>query len=183
MFAKYKQAPDETGDVACGLTSLERQRAYLKRLQEMRTVIRALGREGPFKLRSRTTPSTRIGRNDSLFSSIRLYFSEIVESVIDRKALLSVAPNQQGHLDFSVEILDEAGNSTSADLGVSYRKLLCVAFDLAVPRAHLEGRYPEFVYHDGVLESLDDRKKRNLIDVMRTVLGVSASARHHAHRL
>ena len=32
----------------------------------------------------------------SLFASIRVFFCEIVEHVIERKALLSVAPNQQG---------------------------------------------------------------------------------------
>jgi len=42
-----------------------------------------------------------------------------------------------------------------------------VAFDLAVARAHLDGRYPRFVFHDGVFEALDDRKKRNLLEVIR----------------
>jgi uncharacterized protein YydD (DUF2326 family) len=104
----------------------------------------------------------------SLFSTIRLYFSEIVEEVIDRKALLSVAPNQAGHLEFRAEILDGSGNATSADLGHTYRKLLCIAFDVAVLRAaHLDVKFPRFVYHDGVFESLDDRKKENLLTVIR----------------
>lgn len=103
----------------------------------------------------------------SSFSGIRLFFSEIVEEVINRKALLSVSPNREGHLDFKAEILDEAGNATSADLGHTYRKLLCIAFDLAVLRAHLDDKFPRFVYHDGVFESLDDRKKENLLSVIR----------------
>ncbi|MFO0635356.1 MAG: DUF2326 domain-containing protein [Nannocystaceae bacterium] len=37
---------------------------------------------------------------------------------------------------------------------------------MAVLRAHLE-KAPRFVYHDGVFESLDDRKKINLPAVMR----------------
>jgi hypothetical protein len=36
-------------------------------------------------------------------------------------ALLSVSPNQEGHLEFKAEILDESGNTTSADLGHTYR--------------------------------------------------------------
>jgi uncharacterized protein YydD (DUF2326 family) len=87
--------------------------------------------------------------------------------VIDRKALLSVLVNQSGHIDFKAEILDESGNSTSADMGFTYRKLLCIAFDLAVLRAHLTDKFPRFVYHDGVFESLDDRKKENLLGVIR----------------
>jgi len=45
-----------------------------------------------------------------------------------------------GHLDFRAELLDDAGNATSADRGHSYKKLLCIAFDLAVLRAHLDER-------------------------------------------
>lgn len=100
-----------------------------------------------------------------MFSNIRLFFSEIVEEVIVRKALLSVSPNSEGHLEFKAELLDDMGNPTSADRGDTYGKLLCVALDLAVTRAHLDGRYPRFVFHDGVFESLDDRKKLNLLEV------------------
>jgi uncharacterized protein YydD (DUF2326 family) len=65
------------------------------------------------------------------------------------------------------DILDSAGNATSADLGHTYRKLLCIAFDLEVLRAPLDQRFPRFVFHDGVLESLDDRKKLNLMAALR----------------
>lgn len=103
----------------------------------------------------------------SLFSQIRLHFSEIVDDVINRKALLSVSPNGEGHLQFKAEILDESGNSTSADMGHTYRKLLCIAFDLSVLRAHLGEKFPHFAFHDGVFESLDNRKKENLLAVIR----------------
>jgi hypothetical protein len=36
--------------------------------------------------------------NESIFTAIRLFFSEIVEEVISRKALLSVSPNREGIL-------------------------------------------------------------------------------------
>ena len=103
----------------------------------------------------------------SVFSEIRLFFNEIVEEVINRKALLSVSPNQQGHLEFKAEIMDEAGNATSADMGHTYRKLLCIAFDMALLRAHFDEKFPRFVYHDGGFESLDDRKKENLLAILR----------------
>jgi len=80
---------------------------------------------------------------------------------------LSVTSNQLGHLDFKAEILDESGNTTSADLGHTYRKLLCMAFDLAVLRAGIDDKFPRFVYHDGAFESLDDRKRENLLEVIR----------------
>lgn len=168
VFAKYKQVSDDMVMLRADITSLERQRGFLHRLQELRTEIRALAEErGHLQTLIEADVEKQNSDQNSLFSAIRLFFSEIVEEVIDRKALLSVSPNQAGHLEFKAEILDESGNATSADLGHTYRKLLCIAFDMAVLRAHIDDKFPRFVYHDGVFESLDDRKKENLLAVIR----------------
>ena len=168
IFNKYKQVTDELVTLRADIETLERQRGFLRRLQELRAEIRAFTEE---KEHIQTQIEEDVEKHnadpESLFSSIRLFFSEIVEEVIDRKALLSVSPNKQGHLEFKAEILDKSGNATSADLGHTYRKLLCIAFDMAVLRAHLDNKFPRFVYHDGVFESLDDRKKENLLAVIR----------------
>jgi len=167
VFNKYKQVSNEMVTLLADITSLERQRGFLHRLQELRAEIRILSEErSHLQTQIEADVEQQNADKDSLFSSIRLFFSEIVEEVIDRKALLSVFPNQYGHLEFKPEILDESGNATSADLGHTYRKLLCIAFDLAVMRAHLDDKFPRFVYHDGVFESLDNRKKENLLGVI-----------------
>ncbi len=168
VFKKYKEVSDDMVSLRADISLLESQRGHLHRLQELRSQIRGLTEEcSHLQVQIEADVEKQNSDPDSLFSSIRVYFSEIVEEVIDRKALLSVAPNQLGHLEFKAEILDGSGNATSADLGHTYRKLLCVAFDLAVVRAHLNEKFPLFVYHDGVFESLDDRKKENLLAVIR----------------
>ncbi|MBE2295394.1 MAG: DUF2326 domain-containing protein [Phycisphaerales bacterium] len=168
VFGKYKQVSDEMVTLRADITSLERQRGFLHRLQELRTEIWALTEEcRHLQTQIEVDAQKQDSDQNSLFSTIRVFFSEIVEEVIDRKALLSVSPNQEGHLEFRAGILDESGNATSADLGHTYRKLLCIAFDLAILRAHLDDKFPRFVYHDGVFESLDDRKKENLLMVIR----------------
>ena len=90
--------------------------------------------------------------------------------------MLSVVVNQAGHLDYRAELLDDAGIATSADRGFSYKKLLCIAFDLALLRAHLDDAFPRFAFHDGVFESLDDRKKEALLTVIQryTTLGIQS---------
>lgn len=168
IFGKYKQVSDEMVTLRAEITSLERQRGFLHRLQELRADIRGLSEErGHLQTQIEADVEKQNSDQESLFSTIRLFFSEIVEDVIDRKALLSVSPNQAGHLEFKAEILDESGNATSADMGHTYRKLLCIAFDMAVLRAYIDDKFPRFVYHDGVFESLDDRKKENLLAVIR----------------
>jgi uncharacterized protein YydD (DUF2326 family) len=168
VFIKYKQVTDELVTLKADITSLERQRAFLHRLQELRAELRRLA-EQKQRLQTQIEGDVEKQNSDkeSMFSAIRFVFSEIVDEVIDRQALLSVAPNHSGHLEFKAEILDDSGNATSADLGFTYRKLLCIAFDVALLRAHLDGQFPRFVFHDGAFESLDDRKKENLLGVMR----------------
>lgn len=168
VFNKYKQVSDELVTLKADITSLERQRGFLQRLQELRKEIRALSEERD-QLQTQIEDDCEKQHTDrgSLFSRIRLYFSEIVEEVIDRKALLSVPINKEGHLEFKAEILDESGNTTSADKGYTYQKLLCIAFDMALIRAHIEEPFPRFIFHDGVFESLDDRKKDNLLTIIR----------------
>jgi uncharacterized protein YydD (DUF2326 family) len=168
VFLKYKQVSDDLVTLRADITSLERQRGFLSRLQQLRAEIRTIN-EKREHLQTQIEDDVEKQNSDakSLFSAIRVFFNDIVESVIDRKALLSVAPNKEGHLEFKVEILDEAGKTTSADKGHTYRKLLCIAFDMALMRAHLDQRFPRFVYHDGVFESLDDRKKESLLAIIR----------------
>lgn len=177
IFGKYKQVSDDMVALRADITTLERQRGFLHRLQDLRAEIRTLTEErSHLQAQIEADVEKRNSDPNSLFSTIRIFFNEIVEEVIDRKALLSVSPNREGHLEFSAEILDESGNATSADRGHTYRKLLCVAFDLAVLRARLDEKFPRFVYHDGVFESLDDRKKESLLTVLHryTDLGLQS---------
>jgi uncharacterized protein YydD (DUF2326 family) len=177
VFNKYRQLSDELVTLRADVTSYERRRESLRHLQDLRAGIRALMEErGYLQTQIETNVEVQNSDQTSLFTAIRIYFSEIIEEVIDRKAVLSVSPNREGHLEFKVVILDELGNETSADDGFTYRKLLCIAFDLAVLRAHLGDKFPRFVYHDGVFESLDNRKKENLLGVIRNYadLGVQS---------
>lgn len=87
--------------------------------------------------------------------------------VIGYHANLYIRFNDSGHIEFGVGLVDAGWEPTKAGEGFSYTRLMCVAFDMALMRTHLPDAYPHFIYHDGVLETLDDRKKLNLIDVIR----------------
>jgi uncharacterized protein YydD (DUF2326 family) len=104
---------------------------------------------------------------DSKFSVIRRYFSEIIQDVLHEDAILGARFNDAGGLDFYAEFLDAEGMATSADRGTTYKKLMCMAFDLAMLRAHLDVPFPRFVFHDGAFEALERRPKENLLEVLR----------------
>ena len=70
-------------------------------------------------------------------------------------------------MKFSVPVFDKMENITEAGAGHSHKKISCIAFDLAFLRSYLFQCFPHFVFHDGVFESLDNRKKEKLLDVYR----------------
>ena len=102
IFAKYKELSDEMITLRADIQTLESQRDYLHRLQELRTEIRTLTEErNHLQAQIEVDVEKRNSDQESLFSTIRVFFSEIVDEVIDRKALLSVVLNQYCHMEFS----------------------------------------------------------------------------------
>ena len=104
----------------------------------------------------------------SLLSRVRAFFSSQMKEVLGRDAILAVTLNGEGNLEFRTEFVDGNEAATSEADGTSFKKLLCVAFDLAIVRAHLEGEFPRFVFHDGIFELLDPRPKMNLLRSVRS---------------
>src|SRR5438270_10878044 len=61
----------------------------------------------------------------------------------------------------------QAGIPSSQSEGTSYKKLICALFDLALLKVYEDAPFFHFVYHDGILEGLDDRKKMALLSIVR----------------
>ena len=163
-LSKYKRLSKQLVGRQADLESLKRLEGVLEELTAKRTAIRDtktnLDKVRATLEKSIKSPPTR-------YEIIRGYFDQIVFKVVDRHANLFSRVNKEGHLEFEVEILDEKAKPSSAGEGFSYGRLLCIAFDLAIMRAYIKEPFPHFVFHDGLLETLDDRKKLNLIEVSR----------------
>ena len=104
---------------------------------------------------------------NSIFSNVRIYFNEIISKVFNKEGEITVYLNKHGNFEFEATYQDVQGNNTSEGDGNTYGKFLCIAFDLAVARAYLDKNYPKFLYIDGALEVLDDRKRKLLLEVFR----------------
>lgn len=176
---KFKQLSDEVIHLKSELLHLEQQREAAGRLVELRrkerTLTEAVGRAVDEVEKEIETAS---GDEKSMFGRIRYYFSSIIHEVLGQDAILTVKVNNSFGIDFDAQFIDAAGLATSEDSGNSYRKLLCIAFDLAVLRAHLNEPFARFVYHDGAFEQLDKRKQEKLLGVFRkyAALGIQPIA-------
>ncbi|MCY4329401.1 MAG: DUF2326 domain-containing protein, partial [Endozoicomonadaceae bacterium] len=164
---KYKVLSNELIDLKADIKSLEASKEILENLYKSKHDIRQLKEECD-RLQYQIEQNVhQQHEKDTLFSRIRLFFSECIKNILACDAVLTVKVNTNGNIEFKAEIIDGSGNETSAASGTTYKKLLCIAFDLALLKAYKETDFPHFVFHDGCFEGLDDRKKRNLLALQR----------------
>jgi uncharacterized protein YydD (DUF2326 family) len=167
-MAKFKELSREVSDLQSEVAVLDAKRAGAKRLMELRQSHRRLLEEcGNLETRVEQHVEEVGIREDDRFGQLRRYFNEIVFHVVGKNAVLAVRLNSAKGIEFTAEFIGESGLATSDDRGTSYKKLLCVAFDLAMLRTHLDVNFPRFVYHDGALEQLEPRKREKLVEVFR----------------
>jgi uncharacterized protein YydD (DUF2326 family) len=106
--------------------------------------------------------------DNKIYPEIRRIFHNIFKYIFNAPAIIFMRQNGQGNIDFKVEVTKENEVDITAEgKGNSYQKMLCISFDLAVLVAYHKNSFYRFVYHDGALEGLDNRKKINFIKLVK----------------
>jgi len=160
-FAKYKS-------VQKVYTSEESRLAVLQeRLTKMDLAGSLTGRldtakESKVKLARQIAPYTSSRENEQLKSCMDI-FTAFVEDVLGIGAFFFVDINKEGNPEFSIKLKDQ----TSVADGFSYTRVLAALFDLMLLVKYHDQPFYRFAYHDGLLESLDDRVKRRLLSLWR----------------
>jgi len=105
-------------------------------------------------------------------SDINKIFNSIIKEILDTNALISLKHNNQGNVEFLADYQNPNDLiKTSEAQGTTYKKLLCVAFDLSLLINYSDKSFYRFVYHDGVLEGLDDRIKIRYLNLVKSICG------------
>jgi len=133
----------------------------LEQLDQATDTQREIGEERQKLTEAITHVRESVSKENNILSKIRRTFSECVERVLMVEALLSITVNQYGNLEFKVRTLDRdiSKRETSEDQGTSYRKILAACFDLTLLVVYSPEKFYRFVYHDGIFEGLDNRRK------------------------
>ena len=106
--------------------------------------------------------------DNKIYPEIRRVFHNIFKFIFNAPAIIFIRQNGQGNIEFKVEVTKENEVDITAEgKGNTFQKMLCISFDLAVLVAYHKNSFYRFVYHDGALEGLDNRKKINFISVVR----------------
>lgn len=167
-LSKYRELNDRLVGMKNDLASLERQRDALIGIREKEKSKNRLKRKLEDQVEALQNNVDECGtRADGRYLKVRSELAELCSRFLGHKALITTRVNTQGHLDFEAEYLDAESQPTSEDDGKSYKQALCAAYDLALTKVLLPENFIRFVYHDGLLEGMDPRPKRNMLEVLR----------------
>ena len=110
-----------------------------------------------------------VSAGTEVHEKINAEFARMVQRVLNLNGSVFLEMNKNGNIDprhTADPPRTDAGQSSQSE-GTTYKRLLCILFDLAVLKAYSDQRFFRFVYHDGVLETMDDRKKFALLSLLK----------------
>ncbi|TFE23992.1 DUF2326 domain-containing protein [Cohnella luojiensis] len=104
------------------------------------------------------------------YIKIKNFFRELVQYILNESSIIYFNVNKEKNPDFHAEFVnvDETKITSQSD-GYSYKKMLCVCFDLAVLMTYSKSNFYHFVYHDGTFESMSDMRKIKYLQAVRHV--------------
>ncbi len=107
---------------------------------------------------------TKVRGNEKLTKAVTI-FAELVDVILGLSAFFYTETNKDGNIQFKIGLQDQ----TAVNEGFSYTRVLSAIFDITLLTLHSKSDFYKFCYHDGLLESLDDRLKIKLINEWRRI--------------
>jgi uncharacterized protein YydD (DUF2326 family) len=164
-YSKFKEYQKQLAQLEGNITNLEDRLAIITRTSEIEK-----RRTGLINKIDEQRQLTEKAIAQQCHAEIRKVFNRIIGDVLNTNGLISVTMNKEGNVEFagdiqnpkSLAVTDEAG-------GTTYKKLMCMAFDISILIVYSKASFYRFVYHDGALETVEDRKKMLFIQMIRRV--------------
>ncbi|WP_026726200.1 DUF2326 domain-containing protein [Flavobacterium sasangense] len=110
------------------------------------------------------------------YKQIRDLFSKYFLEIMNEDTYISWSINSNNNVDFkqpTIKTKDHLSKDTAKDEGRTYKKILCVVFDLAILVAYNFESYYRFVYHDDVLSQQDNGIKIRLLELIDNIAKVN----------
>lgn len=168
-YEKYKEIQSRISEIESQINSLKIQydkiSGYQSEIQLINEQIATLNVK-----RANIISDTEKMLQEGKHAQIRNIFNSIIKDILNVNGIISLNLNNNGNIDFEAKIQNpKTLDVTSKDNGSSYRKLLCMAFDISLLINYHSESFFKFTYHDGALEALDDRKKILFLNKSRKI--------------
>jgi uncharacterized protein YydD (DUF2326 family) len=165
-FEKFKDLQNNLTRQRAQLVYLEEQRKKLEQVADTAREVREAERD-----RGRVVDEikTMVARPTTVYEKFSATFNNYCQRVLNHDGIFFFKVNNNNNFDYQIglQFVGQLAATSSLSEGASYKKLVCVLFDLALLKVYEESPFFHFVYHDGVFEALDDRKKLALLSVIR----------------
>ncbi len=162
-YDKFKKYQKELAKAEADIIILQNKLTSINKMSSIQEKINGL--DADIKLKVAELKKEILKQNHK---HIRKLFNEFTMKVLNTPAILSVKSNKSNNIEFEAEYQNqEELITTDLARGNTYKKILCAAFDTALLQFYSQNSFYKFVYHDGVLDSLDIRKKEKYIEYVR----------------
>lgn len=113
---------------------------------------------------------SHLDESNECYAELKSHFRTLTKAILGEPAILYYEINTNNNPDFYANFISMNNSQvTSQSDGYSYRKMLCVCFDLAMLITYSQKNFIKFVYHDGAYESMSDTIKIKYLDEIRKV--------------
>jgi len=165
-FDKYNKYRD---DLIAVERELERHHVELESIDNVKGIQKQINAINEKLSHEAAALGEQIENSTGVYKSIRKDFHDYVETILNQSAILSLPINGNGNVDFSARFVDIDNAETAQSMGHTYRKILCACFDLAIIKNYANKSFYRMIYHDGCLESLDPRKQKKYLELVKGV--------------
>nr|WP_294564569.1 DUF2326 domain-containing protein [uncultured Rhodopila sp.] len=162
---KFKSLQNELTHARAQIVYLTEQRKKLDQLADVARQMREQERE-----RGRVVDElkTMVARPTTVCERFTSVFNGYCQRVLNLEGLFYFEVNKSDNLDYVVGLsLPGQSGPSSQSKGTSFKKMVCALFDLALLKVYEDLLFFHFVYHDGILEGLDNRQKRAFLSIVR----------------
>ncbi|MDE5610600.1 MAG: DUF2326 domain-containing protein, partial [Odoribacter sp.] len=164
VYNKFKVYQKELASLEAELSILKEKLQLINSSSTIHTEIEELKEE-----RKKYVDKIREAIDGRAHANINKIFNQLITETTGNNAIISIKQNAESNVEFEADYQTTTHITTSEADGTSYKKLLCVAFDIALLVSYSSHSFYKFVYHDGVLEGLDDRVKQRLITATQRI--------------
>lgn len=175
-FAKFKFYQKELVKVEGKLLKYQEQLDVIDKIIEKERVIDDLKEYIKSTIDKLLNLYSTTDKNEK-YSNIRAIFTKYYKKVMDEDAYIAWNLNQNNNVEFLPPKVKDKLNrkrDTAKDEGNTYKKILCIVFDLSILTIYNEESYYRFVYHDDVLSQQDNGVKSRLLELVYDVVNTSS---------
>jgi uncharacterized protein YydD (DUF2326 family) len=161
IIKKLKEYQNELIGLEHEIARHEAQLDSIKIIESKKSEIDKLGDELKIAVQKLSAIIDNTSSNPK-YIRVRNYFSEFARAILNYPAIISISKNSNNNVEYGYRV----GETKKGD-GNTYRKMLCVAFDLAILAEYSRESYFKFVYHDDVFSNQENKIRIRLLNLIK----------------